>query len=449
MILKHFITVPKLSDTPIRYRLAIAFGILIFFTIVISVLSIFRISKSHDKIEELYSKYFLVIEAERSIEQALQNSHNLLTDAILENDSLRNVDLVKILKNSESEIDSLTNLLSVRYDGNITEIFEIEKNILVLNENRHKIVLHLFKNQIDSANSILKYQENYQIEFLVAKMQHILNTSRKQGEIVYLSNLQERDKVTNLLVFLCVVVVVFGLILSIIITTSITEPIRNIIKNMGNIANEKFDSKLTIYRKDEMGKLADAFRDMQSNLLRWAADMKAEDEYNSWIKTGQAHLYKQVRGDLSVYELGAVVITFLTKYIDAQMGTIYIVYERARHLKHIGSYAIRSKVDVPDYIQFGDGQIGQVAVDKQFRKLENINEKFFASSSAMAELYPREMITIPLVYANKVVAVFEIASYKKIGKREFEFLQSVSETLAIVLNTASVKVRSTKRKKRN
>lgn len=444
---KNRFKIPKLSDIAIRYRLAISYSILIFFTSVISIVSILRINKAHDNIEFLANKEFIVIDTERKLKEELLHSHNIITDVVLGIDSIRKKNVIKEIKKSENIIDSLTNLLSIRYNGNITEIFKIEKNLLILNENRHKIVLYLSKNEIDSARSLLNYKENYQLDFLLAKIQQIILTSLQHSTDIYKSTLAEKKRVTNLLILLCIVVVIFGITLSVIITQSITNPLRNIIRSMENIANEQFDNKLNIYRNDEMGKLADAFRDMQSNILRWAADIKADDAYENWIKTGQAHLYKQIRGDISVYELGAVIITFLTKYIDAQSGVIYFVYEKAKHLKLIGSYAIKSRTDAPDYIKFGDGLVGQVVLEQQTKHLKNLDEKYFVNQTSITEIYPKELIIMPLTYSEKVIAVVEIGSYKTIGKRETEFLESVKETLAIVLNTASMKVRKSRHKR--
>jgi len=95
-------------------------------------------------------------------------------------------------------------------------------------------------------------------------------------------------------------------------------------------------------------------------------------------------------------------------------------------------------------VEVGEGFIGQVALDKSIKEINDLPEAYFSSISGIALVKPRNLFIIPLIYSNKLVAVVELASIFPMSDFGKMFLKNVSGTIAIALNTALIRGRKQK-----
>lgn len=106
-----------------------------------------------------------------------------------------------------------------------------------------------------------------------------------------------------------------------IFSRSITVPIKGIVQVAGDIASGNLDRDITIHRKDEIGNLADAFRNMQSTIKDYS------EEVNTLI--GQIRQGKlDSRGDQAAYAGGwGSLVGGVNELIDAFVDPIKVTAE--------------------------------------------------------------------------------------------------------------------------
>ena len=219
-------------------------------------------------------------------------------------------------------------------------------------------------------------------------------------------------------------------ILCFLITRSITGPISTLSKAAKHVAEGQLDHRIEIKSRGEIGELADSFNDMLSNLQ---LTTKKNDAHN-WLKTGQMELSVRMRGEQDIETLGRNVISYLAEYLNAQIGTLYMTYGN-NHLKLIGSYAYNRQKNTSSEFVFGEGLIGQAAIEKKHILITNCPDNYINIYSSLGEVVPKNILIFPLILENAVQGVVELGSLSEFYDSHLNFLKQVAEGIAITLNS--------------
>ena len=162
---------------------------------------------------------------------------------------------------------------------------------------------------------------------------------------------------------------------------------------------------------------------------------KTEEERRIWGSNGVAKFSEIVRDNNNgIDELSQKVIQELVKYIDARFGGFYFLDDsRKKHmLKLTGSYAYDFKVKEKQSFEIGESLVGQCFKDGETIILDNIPDEYsYSIESGLGESSPSIIIFVPLIANDISVGVIEIASFQKIEKHKIEFIEKLSESLAV------------------
>jgi CheY-like chemotaxis protein/signal transduction histidine kinase len=130
--------------------------------------------------------------------------------------------------------------------------------------------------------------------------------------------------------------------------------------------------------------------------------------------------------------------------MDAQQGVFYLMdYENEQPiLKLLGSYAYQERKNLSNKFRLGEGLVGQCALEKQKIILTDAPSDYIRISSGLGEAKPLNIIVLPVLFENQVIAVIELASFYKFSDIHLTFLDQVSEIIGIVLNAIASDIRT-------
>ncbi|MDM8558912.1 GAF domain-containing protein [Candidatus Parabeggiatoa sp. HSG14] len=186
------------------------------------------------------------------------------------------------------------------------------------------------------------------------------------------------------------------------------------------------------------------------NALETAAakltEAMAKNAIQDWLKTGQTQLNEQISGEQNVMTLSKNIITFLTTYLEAQVGVFYLLEGKEGTgerdnventcLKLIASYAYTQRKGMGHQFKVGEGLIGQAALEKQRILVTEIPEDYINIQSGLGEAVPQQLVIIPFMYENVVKGVIEIGSFHSFTEVQLELLDQIISNIGIAVNTA-------------
>jgi CheY-like chemotaxis protein len=267
---------------------------------------------------------------------------------------------------------------------------------------------------------------------------------------------------------LCCALLLGGL--SVLLTRSITKPLGKVIAVANELARGNADVTIEVDSKDEIGILANIFAgliDTNKNLANAATaigngdysvpvNVRSDDdmlgnalavmktnlvtssqeiEKQSWLKTGLTELNFTLRGEKDTVELAQQVISYLAVYLDAQIGAICVADDK-QTLRMIGSYAYSECKGRRNAFQFGEGLIGQAALEKQRIVFTNVPDDYIKISSELGEVTPHYILVTPFLYENTVKGVIELGTVHHFTETQIEFLEQACESIAIAVHSA-------------
>ncbi|UCH95626.1 MAG: response regulator [Candidatus Aminicenantes bacterium] len=191
------------------------------------------------------------------------------------------------------------------------------------------------------------------------------------------------------------------------------------------------DYSVKVQKRSDEDRLSDALNRMTYS-LREAVE---QNKKQNWLKSGQTELNNRMRGELDIPELSQNIISFLTSYLDAQLGLLYFITKPGA-LKLVGSYALGKEKGLLKKFKFGEGIVGQAAEENRVIEITDIPRDFVKIRTGFGDITPRHVIVMPFTYETYVIGVIEIASLHEFTEIQKEFLSQSLENIGIALNSA-------------
>ena len=92
--------------------------------------------------------------------------------------------------------------------------------------------------------------------------------------------------------------------------------------------------------------------------------------------------------------------------------------------------------------KFGEGLIGECALEKERILVTNVPNDYIHVSSGLGDAPPANIIVLPVIFEGQVKAVIELASFNKFSEIHTQFLDQLTESIGIVLNTIAANMRT-------
>jgi PAS domain S-box-containing protein len=128
----------------------------------------------------------------------------------------------------------------------------------------------------------------------------------------------------------------------------------------------------------------------------------------------------------------------LVPFVKGLQGTLYNADNQAETISLVGAFAIDDSQQLQTTYQYGEGLLGQVAMNREMLFLQNQDR--FASISATQKIRLKAIFMQPLVYNDKLIGVIEVIFPQAPAERYTQFLQTISESIANTLHVLSKEI---------
>jgi len=214
------------------------------------------------------------------------------------------------------------------------------------------------------------------------------------------------------LIFVVIIIGIIIAIVSLILSKTITKPIVGL-KNMAKrIEQGDYSVRNHIISRDEIGTLAISVNVMAESLESHARVQKGIDSITEILMDNPKQL-----------DFAKKLLYDLMEISCSEMGAVYSLSENEEsycQLTSIGANKLLVKSLSAKYLE---GEFGRAISAKRIYHFQDIPEDTrFVFSTISGELKPREIITIPVLSGDKVVAFISLAN---IHKYEPEFLDAL------------------------
>jgi signal transduction histidine kinase/CheY-like chemotaxis protein/HAMP domain-containing protein len=225
------------------------------------------------------------------------------------------------------------------------------------------------------------------------------------------------------------------------LAANLTTQVRAIAEVATAVTKGDLTRFITVSAQGEVAALKDNINEMIRNLK----DTTRKNTEQDWLKTNLAKFTRVLQGQRDLLTVSKVILSELAPLVDAQHGVFYIserVEGGDQILKLLASYAYRERKGLSNAFKLGEGLVGQCALEKEPILLSDVPDSYIRISSGLGEEVPRNIVVLPVLFEGDIKAVIELASFHKFSDVHLGFLEQLTESIGIVLNTIAANMRT-------
>jgi HAMP domain-containing protein/signal transduction histidine kinase/CheY-like chemotaxis protein len=224
------------------------------------------------------------------------------------------------------------------------------------------------------------------------------------------------------------------------LAANLTTQVRAITNVATAVTKGDLSQSIAVEASGEVATLKDNINEMIRNLKETTRINMEQD----WLKTNLANFSRLLQGQRDLMTVCKMILSELAPLVSMQHGVLYIneTHQNEQLLKLLSSYGYQVRKNLSNEFKMGEGLIGQCLIEKQRILLTNVPQDYIKISSGLGEATPLNIVMLPIIFEGQVLAVMEIASFRAFTPIDLEFLDQLTESIGIVLNTMQANIRT-------
>ncbi|MBL8799788.1 MAG: HAMP domain-containing protein, partial [Planctomycetia bacterium] len=224
------------------------------------------------------------------------------------------------------------------------------------------------------------------------------------------------------------------------LAANLTTQVRAIAEVATAVTKGDLTRSIAVEAQGEVAALKDTINEMIRNLRETTQKNTEQD----WLKTNLAKFSRMLQGQRDLTTVGRLILSELAPVVSAQRAVFYVLSAATDtpRLRLLANYASRGQSVLGETVGLGEGLVGQCALEKQKIHVTNVPSDYFRIASGLGDAVPRNILVLPIIFEGQVKGVLELASFDRFNPTHQAFLDQLTESIGIVLNTIEANMRT-------
>ena len=196
---------------------------------------------------------------------------------------------------------------------------------------------------------------------------------------------------------------------------------------------------------DAAGELSD----LKDNINQMIGNLRETTERNAaqdWLNSNLARFSGMLQGQRDQKTVAKLLMSEVTPLVAAHHGAFYVAEDTGddeeTELRLIATYGYKERKTIANRFKIGEAIVGQAALEKKAIVITQAPEDYIKIASGLGEAAPTSIIVLPVLFEENVMAVIELASFTPFTEIQQDFLDQLSESIGVVLNTILANMRT-------
>ncbi|ADP83602.1 HAMP domain-containing protein [Pseudofrankia inefficax] len=221
---------------------------------------------------------------------------------------------------------------------------------------------------------------------------------------------------------------------------NLTRQVRAIAAVTSAVATGDLTRSITVDAQGEVAELKDNINAMVLSLR----DTTRMNQEQDWLKTNLAHIAGLMQGHRDLATVAQLVIDELTPMVGGQHGTFFLVDSSVDTpaFDLIASYGYQPAATTPRRFGLGESLIGQAARTRRTIVVEQTPPDYITIGSSVGRAAPAALVVLPILFEDQALGVIELASFNPFTAVHHAFLDQLTETIGVNVNTIVANART-------
>ena len=217
-----------------------------------------------------------------------------------------------------------------------------------------------------------------------------------------------------------------------LLADNLTNQVRAIAEVATAVTKGDLTRSVQVEASGEVAELKDYINTMIDN-LRLTTDRNKEQD---WLKTNLARFTGMLQGQRDLTTVGRMLLSELAPLVNAQQGVIYQMgTDESAEMMLLSAYADDAPNGHARQLRVGEGLVGQCAAEKRRMLITEMPAHVVSIRSGLFKALPLNVIVLPVLFEDRVKAVIELASLSSFTASHLAFLEQLTASIGIVLNS--------------
>ncbi|MEO8843586.1 MAG: HAMP domain-containing protein [Kofleriaceae bacterium] len=221
---------------------------------------------------------------------------------------------------------------------------------------------------------------------------------------------------------------------------NLTNQVRAISAVATAVTQGDLTRSITVEARGEIAQLKDTVNQM----IRTLAETTKVNQEQDWLKTNVARFTRMLQGQRDLLTVARQILNELAPLVSAHHGAFFMAdYDGEKQvLKLFAAYAYQDQPTVAQTWEFGQGLVGQAALEGKRIVMAKVPREYVRITSALGDATPHSIVVVPILFEGEVKGVIELASFEPFSGIQLAFLDQMLESLGIVIATIEATMRT-------
>ncbi|MBV9505836.1 MAG: HAMP domain-containing protein, partial [Acidobacteriia bacterium] len=224
------------------------------------------------------------------------------------------------------------------------------------------------------------------------------------------------------------------------LAANLTTQVRAIADVATSVTSGDLTRSIAVEAQGEVAALKDNINQMIGTLAETTRQNKDQD----WLKTNIAKFTGMLQGQRDLMAVAQLLLSELAPVVGAHVGTFFMAetLEGQTTLKLLTSYGSTERDNLPTQYKIGQSLVGQCAREKARMLVTDVPRDYIRISSSLGEATPVSIVLLPVLFEGEAKAIIELASFRSFNEVHLAFLDQLTQSIGIVLNTIAATMRT-------
>jgi len=257
------------------------------------------------------------------------------------------------------------------------------------------------------------------VELILKNINQIDQRVKNNGNIFYLNALALNKSLKSkmLIWFFCILLTVS--IVIVLLIKHLHRPLKELLHATELFRFGDMSVRCKYESENEFGLLAKTLNEFADSL----------EEQDKLVKKS-AEISRMMLSEEDAHKFCRKLLNVLINDTWSQMGALYLLNEDKTKYEYFECIGMNVSGCRPFSAIKKDGEFGKVLETREMQHITNIpDDSRFTFSTVVGEFYPKEIITVPVISSDEIVAVISLANIKRYSKTSVKLILSLMDTL--------------------
>jgi signal transduction histidine kinase/DNA-binding response OmpR family regulator len=411
----------NLKNIKIATQLKLGFSALLLFVIVLGAVSYIQTIKIDEQVEIMYDHPFKVRRALGTLESDILKMRLGTRDLMLARNLEEKQAAVQLIELSAADAHKQFTVLENQYLGPRNDVEEAYKAFVkwkTAREINNKLALsgeiEKVKESVLSSGPVGMYREQ-----MLAKIKIIDDFAKKKTEALYANSNELNESLNRQLILLVGVILLLSLIINIILLRNIRKPLKDLTNAARDFQEGDMDARSAYRLNNEFGELSASFNSLAESI-----------QTNTDLDKKIASLAGLMLSEYDAKKFFQATLNALAKHTGSQMAAIYLLSSDKKTFEHFESTGVDDNARQSFASDSFEGEFGSAISSRKVQHIQNIpDDTRFTFHTVSGTFIPHEIITLPIIADNEVIAIISLATVSYYSKQSIELIDSILVTL--------------------